>query len=54
MSANLVDVYLNWPSWFHFPILLGGPFVILIVGIDYLSSLLDVIRMSMQTVYSHS
>lgn len=54
MSANLVDVYLNWLSWFHFPILLGGPFVILIVGIDYLSSLLDIIRMSMQTVYSHS
>ena len=46
---TLVDVHLNWINWFHFLILEGGLLVILIDCIFFLSSFLDVRRMSMAT-----
>ena len=46
----MVDINLNWLSWFHFLILEGALLVILIDYISFLSPFLDVIRMSMSTV----
>ena len=46
----MVDVYLNWLNWFHFRILKGGLFVILIDCIIFLLPFIDVTRMSMSTV----
>ena len=45
-----VDVHLKWLSWFHFLILEGDLLIILIDCTIFLSSLLDVTRMSMSTV----
>ena len=50
LSITLVDVHLNWPNWFHLPILEGGLLVILIDRMIFLSPFLDVTRMSMLTV----
>ena len=56
-SLSLLDryffgnyVYLNWIHWFHFLILKGGQLVSLIDSMIFLSSSLDVTRMSMLTV----
>ena len=46
-----VDVHLNWLNWFHFLILEVGLLVILIGYMIFLSSFLDVIRMSMSTFF---
>ena len=46
---TLVDVDLNWLTWFHFLILDGGLLVILIDYI-FLSPFLDIARMSLSTV----
>ena len=46
----LVDVHLNWLNWFHFLILEGGLFVVLIDCMILLSLFLDVTRMSMSRV----
>ena len=48
--ATLVDIHLNWLSRFHCLILEGGPLVILIDCIIFLSRFLDVTKMSMSTV----
>ena len=48
-GITLVDVYLNWPNWFHLIILEGGLFIILIDCMIFLSPFLDGTRMS--TVY---
>ena len=47
---TLVDVYLNWLSWFHFLILEGSLLVILIDCMIFRPRFLDVTRMSMSTV----
>ena len=47
----LVDFLENWLNWFHFLFLTGGLIVILIDCMIFLSPFLDVIRMSMSTVY---
>ena len=46
----MVDVQLNWLNWFHFRILGGGLFSILIECIFFLSPFLDVAMMSMSKV----
>ena len=46
----MVDVVQNWLNWFHFLFLEGGLFVILIDCMIFLSSFIDVTRMSMSTV----
>ena len=46
----LVNVHLNWLNWFHFLILVGGSFLILMGCMIFLSPLPDVIKMSMSTV----
>ena len=47
---TLADVHLNWPNWFHFLVLEGGLYVILIDCMFFLSPFLDVTRMCMSTV----
>ena len=42
---------MKWVNWFHFVILVGGPLVILIECMIFLSALLDVLKMSMSTVF---
>ena len=37
IGITLVDVHLNWLNWFHFLILEGGPLVILIDCMNFLS-----------------
>ena len=44
-------MHLNWLNLFHFLIVEGGPLVILIGYMIVMSPFLDVIRMSMPTVY---
>ena len=46
IGITLVDVYLNWINWFHFLILEGNLLVILIYCMIFLSSFLDVTRVS--------
>ena len=41
IGITLVDVYLNWPNWFHFLILEGGLLAILIGCMNILSPFLD-------------
>ena len=54
IDITLVYVHLNWLCWFCFLILVGGPVVILIESIVFLS-FLDVIRMFIPAAYfSHS
>ena len=50
IGSTLVDVHLNWLNWFHFLILEGDRLIILINCMIFLSSFLDVTRMSMSTV----
>ena len=50
-GITLVDVYLNWQNWLSFLILVGGPLVILIGCMIFLSPFLDVIRMSMSIAF---
>ena len=45
---TLEDVHLNWLNWFHFLIPAGGPFVIVVSSIEFLSRFLNVI-MSVQS-----
>ena len=45
-----MDVDLNWLDWFHFRIIEGGLFVILIDCMIFLSPFLDVTRISLSTV----
>ena len=47
----MVDVHLNWLSWFHSLILEGGLLVILIDCIMFLSPVLDFVRMFMSTLF---
>ena len=42
---------MKWVNLFHFVILVGGPLVILIECMIFLSALLDVLKMSMSTVF---
>ena len=49
--VSLVNVHLNWFSWFHFFIVEGGLLVIAIDCMIFLSPFLDVTRISMLTVY---
>ena len=49
IDINLVDVYLNWLTRFHF-IIEGGLLVVPINCMIFLSPFLDVTRMSMSTV----
>ena len=53
IGINLVDVHLNWVILFHFLILEGGLLVTLIDCMIFLSPFLDVIRISMSTVFFH-
>ena len=46
----MVDVQLNWLSWLHILILVGGLIVILIDCMILLSPLIDTVKMSMETV----
>ena len=46
-----LDVHLNRLTWFHFLILLEGPFVILIDCMIVLSPFLGIIKMSMPKVF---
>ena len=48
--VTFLIVLQNWLNWFHFLFLEGGPLVILINCMIFLSPLLDVTRMSMSTV----
>ena len=41
---------MNWLNWFYLPVLVGGPFVIVIDCMIFLSTFLDVAMMSMATV----
>ena len=50
IGITLVDVLLNWLNWFHFLFLGGGLLVILIDCMIFLSTFLDVTKMSMSTV----
>ena len=50
LGITLVDVLQNWLNWFHFLFLEEGLLVILIDCMIFLSSFLDVTRMSMSTV----
>ena len=50
IDITLVDVHLNWLNWFHFLILEGGLFVILLDFMIFLLPFLDVTRMPMSTV----
>ena len=50
VGITFVDVYLNQLKWFHFLILKGGIFIILIDCMTFLSPFLNVTRMSMSTV----
>ena len=52
-GINLVDGHLNWLILFHFLILEGGLLVTLIDCMIFLSPFLDVIRISMSTVFFH-
>ena len=47
----MVDVLQNWLNWFHFLFLEGGLLFILIDCMIFLSSFLDVTRMSMSLNY---
>ena len=47
---TVADVHLNWLNWSHFLILEGGPLVILINCVIFLSPFLYVTRMYMSTV----
>ena len=51
IAFTLVDVHLNWMNWFHFFILVAGLLFILIGSMIFLSPFLDVIRMSISTVF---
>ena len=46
----MVDVHLKWLNWFHFLILEGGLFVIVIDCMNILSPFLDVTRIFMSSV----
>ena len=46
----MADVRLDWLNWFHFLILEGVLLVIMIDRMIFLSSFLDVTRMSISTV----
>ena len=50
IGITLEGVHLNWQNWFHFLILKGGLIVILIDCMIFLSSFLNITRMSMSTV----
>ena len=50
ISNTLVDVLKNWLNWFYFLFLEAGLLVILIDCMIFLSTFLDVTRMSMSTV----
>ena len=50
IGINLADVHLNWLHWFHFLVLERGLLVILIDCMIFLSTFLDVKRMSVSTV----
>ena len=50
IGITLVDVLQNWLNWLHFLFLEGGPLVILIDCIIFLSPFLDATRMSVSTV----
>ena len=47
---SLVDVHLNWLNWLHFPTLVVGPLAIQIGCMIFLSSFLNVIRISIPTI----
>ena len=47
----MVDFHLNWLKLCHFLILAGGPRIILVDCMIFLSPFLDVIRMSMSAVF---
>ena len=49
VGITSIDVHLNWRNWFHFLILEGGLEVSLIDHMIFLSSFVDVTRMSMST-----
>ena len=51
IAITLVDFQLNWLTWFRFLILVGGSLVILIDCMIFLSPFLEVIRMSISTVF---
>ena len=51
IGITVVDVLQNWLNWFHFFFLEVGLLIILIDCIIFLSPFLDVMRMSMSTVY---
>ena len=44
MDVTLVHIHLNWLNWFHFFFLFGGPLVVLIDWMIFLSLFLDVYR----------
>ena len=46
----LLDVLLNWLNWLYFLIFKGGLLIILIDCMIFLSTFLDVTKMSMSTV----
>ena len=50
IGIALVDVIHNWLNWFHFFFLKGGPLVIQIDCMIFLSPFLDVTRMSLSTL----
>ena len=50
-SITLVDIHLNWLNWCHFHILTGSPLLILIDCMIFLSSYLNVTRMTISTVF---
>ena len=51
IGVNLVDVHLNWLTWFHHLLILKGSLLnILIDCMIFLSPVLDVTRMSMLIV----
>ena len=48
----LVGAHLNWLNWFHFLLFVRGLLVILTDCMTFLSQFLDVVRMSVSTVFS--
>ena len=50
IDITLIDVHLNCLKWFHFLILIEGPFFILTGLMIFLSSFLGVVRMSIPAV----
>ena len=51
IGITLVNAYLNWLKWFHFLTLQGAQLIILIDCIIFLPPFLDVIRISVSTVF---